>query len=128
MNNYKMITTLKSKLSIKTAIVLIDDDPMMRLAWKFAAENIEQKFSSYSSTNDFNLKISEYDISTIIYIDSELGNGIKGEIYAKELYDKGFKELHLTTGHDPDQFTNIPWIKSIIGKQPPFTLQGEAHE
>ncbi|HFD2301594.1 TPA: hypothetical protein ACF2PY_003198, partial [Legionella pneumophila] len=51
---------------------------------------------------------------------SDLGNNVRGEDCAKLLFDKGFIDVHLATGHSRDRFSQMPWIKSIVGKEPPF--------
>jgi signal transduction histidine kinase/FixJ family two-component response regulator len=101
-------------------LVFIDDDEMMRTTWAFAASNAGKKIALYSSIDEFMSVIDDYGSDTVIYIDSDLDHSIKGEIEAKKLFDLGFTEIHLATGHSPNQFGNIPWIKSIIGKLPPF--------
>lgn len=103
-------------------MVLIDDDPMMRMTWIFAAEDAGKKIATYSSFDEFINEIDNYNKSTIIYIDSDLGKDIRGEICAKHLFDKGFIEIHLATGHSKEQFSNMPWLKSVLGKEPPFIL------
>lgn len=45
---------------------------------------------------------------------------VRGEDCAKLLFDKGFIDVHLATGHSRDRFSQMPWIKSIVGKEPPF--------
>lgn len=100
--------------------VLIDDNQMMRIAWKFAAEDAEINLNTYSSFEDFTKVMNTYRKNTIIYIDSDLGTNIKGEIYAKILFENDFTDIHLTTGHSKNQFNDMPWIKTIIGKEPPF--------
>ena len=55
------------------------------------------------------------------YIDSCLGDGvIKGQDLAKELYDQGYKNLYMSTGFEKEKFANMPWIKNITGKTPPW--------
>lgn len=103
-----------------SSLVFIDDDETMRMTWSFAAEEAGKSISTYSSFDEFLKKISNYNKDTIIYIDSDLGNNIKGELCAKHLFDEGFIEIHLATGHPKDHFSHMPWIKSIVGKTPPF--------
>ena len=55
-----------------------------------------------------------------IYIDSNLERDIKGEELAKTLYDQGYTNLYLCTGYPPETFGKMPWLKAIIGKEPPF--------
>ena len=100
--------------------VLIDDDETMQITWSFAAEEIGKQISTYSSFEAFVSEINTYTKDTVIYIDSDLGNNVKGETCAKYLFDKGFTEIHLATGYSPSQFNDMPWIKSVVGKEPPF--------
>ena len=55
-------------------------------------------------------------------IDSDLGDGIKGEEIARTIYEKGFKTIYLETGHPPGSFPKMPWIKEIISKEPPWAV------
>ena len=106
-------------------MVFIDDDEMMRTTWIFAAEEAGKSISTYSSYEEFINELNSYSKSTTIYIDSDLGNNIKGEVCAKHLFDKGFSEIHLATGHSKDRFDHMPWIKTVVGKEPPFLLTQE---
>lgn len=103
-------------------LVFIDDDETMRMVWIFAAEEAGKNLLTYASFNEFASELHLFNTSTIIYIDSDLGNNIKGEVCAKQLFDKGFIEIHLATGHSKDRFDHMPWIKTVIGKEPPFQL------
>lgn len=114
----KIIPLLRTEHPI--SIVFIDNDETMRTTWIFAAEDAGKSISTYSSFNEFIYELNNYSKSTIIYIDSDLGNNIKGEVCAKELFEKGFIELHLATGYSKDRYKNMPWLKSIVGKEPPF--------
>jgi hypothetical protein len=62
-----------------------------------------------------------YPKDTPIYIDSELGGGIKGEDIARDLHQKGFTDITLETGHNPEKFADIIWLK-ITGKQSPWNI------
>ena len=108
-----------------SSLVFIDDDEMMRTTWIFAADEAGKSISTYSSFEEFINELNNYSKSTTIYIDSDLGNNIKGEVCAKHLFDKGFSEIHLATGHSTDRFDHMPWIKTVVGKEPPFLLTQE---
>ncbi|MGQ3888244.1 sensor histidine kinase [Legionella sp. CNM-1927-20] len=101
-------------------IVLIDDEEIIREAWALAAEEAGEDITTYSSFNNFMLEINNYSKDTIIYIDSELGENIKGEIYAKYLFENGFTKIYLATGYPTTQFNSIPWVKAVVGKEPIF--------
>jgi hypothetical protein len=107
--------------------IVCDDNDLLRMTWQCAAKNAGICLYTYSSPNEFKNAISQFEKTTAIYIDSDLSNGLKGEIFSKELHQQGFTEIYLTTGFAPGHFQNMSWIKSIIGKTPPF-LNGKYHE
>ena len=90
------------------------------MIWKLAAEEKGKTIDVYTNPNDFICDMHRYDLNTAIYIDSDLKSDLTGEIYAKHFYEKGFREIHLASGYPAAQFSQITWIKSIIGKTPPF--------
>jgi hypothetical protein len=45
--------------------------------------------------------------------------GVKGEDIAVALRERGFSNITMTTGHAPDRFAALPWLK-VIGKEPPW--------
>jgi hypothetical protein len=55
-----------------------------------------------------------------VYIDSNLGNKVRGENVAKELADLGFQELYIATGYSAENFSHVTWVKGIVGKDPAF--------
>ena len=102
------------------SVVLIDDNDSIRLAWKLAAENSEVDLSLFDSTSSFNKHIGDIDREAEIYIDSNLHGRVSGEVYAKCLYDFGFKNIFLSTGKQSKIFDYMYWITKIVGKAPPF--------
>jgi signal transduction histidine kinase len=98
--------------------VLIDDDPLVRLNWKTAAKAKGVELKTYSAAADF-MAAGFADTTLRIYIDSNLGDGVNGEEVARQLKDKGFLNIWLETGHGPEKFSHIPWLK-VIGKEPPW--------
>lgn len=103
-----------------TDIILIDDDEMMRSTWEFAADAASLKIATYSSFDRLQEELGQYKKSTFFYIDSHLSDNINGQDYAKKLYDLGYHNLHLTTGYSTIDITKFYWLRSIIGKEPPF--------
>jgi signal transduction histidine kinase len=100
--------------------VYIDNDELCRLVWQSTAlkKNINllvldtvKKLEDYMDHLD-----KEY---TKIYIDSDLGNNsISGEQFAEELFEIGFKELYIATGHPPERFQKLKWLKYSTKKCP----------
>jgi len=100
--------------------VLLDDDMLVHMNWKLAAKTAGIELKAYKTPKDFASDIADLSKETPIYIDSELGNDIKGEDIAKDLHEKGFIDITMATGHGADKFTHLPWLK-VAGKEPPFS-------
>jgi ActR/RegA family two-component response regulator len=102
--------------------VLIDDDPLIHMVWKTSAKRHGKHLDTFSSVNEFLSKSNLYDPATPIYIDSNLGNGLKGENEAKSIHAKGFNEIYLATGREPASFSKMQWIRGIVGKDAVWDL------
>ncbi len=99
--------------------IFIDDDATLRMSWSFVAQIKQKKLLTLDGKAAFEALIDQIAQDTAIYIDSELGD-YKGEVYAKTLFERGFQNLYLATGHPASHFGEIPWIKAIVGKESPF--------
>ena len=117
-NGTKIKIYLISKPAEKNYI-LIDDDLLTRLTWESRAKKAAVNLKTFSSVDEFNLIKNELNKSTSLYVDSELGN-IKGENVAQELYEEGFTNIFLTTGHPAEKFRDFQFLKSVISKAAPF--------
>lgn len=100
--------------------ILIDDDDIIRNSWISWAKRKGTFLKTFQNFNDFEKEIHQVDKDTVIYIDSNLSDLTKGEIYAKKIYEYGIKNIYLTTGHDSSEFEQYPWIREVIGKSPPW--------
>jgi signal transduction histidine kinase len=100
--------------------ILIDDDKLVHITWKLAAKISGKTLVAFDSVQAFLKEAENYSFDTPIYIDSNLGGEIRGEVEAKNLYALGFQNLFLATGHAKDHFDGMPWIQEIVGKTPPF--------
>ncbi len=100
--------------------VLIDDDPLVHLTWKLMAQEKNKIFIGFKSFEEFKNEIDKIDRNSNIYIDSNLGNEIKGEEIAKVIYSENFCNLFLATGYDKTEFSSLHFIKAVIGKEPPI--------
>lgn len=99
--------------------VLIDDDAMVHMNWETAAEEAGVELKAFRSPAEFLANLAAFPKDTPIYIDSELEAEIKGEDIAADLKEKGFTNLRLATGHPPERFAHLPWLK-VIGKESPW--------
>jgi signal transduction histidine kinase len=100
--------------------VLLDDSPLVRLNWEVAAESKGKKLAAFTKPADFLAAAANLPKETAIYLDSDLGDNVEGEAIAKDLHGRGFSNLYLATGHAPDSLPAMPWIKQVVGKEPPW--------
>ncbi|MDD5655972.1 MAG: HAMP domain-containing sensor histidine kinase [Elusimicrobia bacterium] len=100
--------------------VLLDDDALVRMTWKAAAKSKGIDLAAFPAPRDLLAAIETFPKGTAIYLDSKLGDGVKGEDVAKELHAKGFTNLYLATGYDRDSLPAMPWIREVVGKEPPW--------
>jgi signal transduction histidine kinase/FixJ family two-component response regulator len=98
--------------------VLIDNDELVRLNWKRTFEKKEENLDVYDSVADFLKKSGAYTSDIKVYVDSDLGNGLKGEVLSEEIFELGFKNINLTTGYNVNKDDIPSWITSIIEKSP----------
>jgi signal transduction histidine kinase len=116
-------TTVTIKLpapkKITRLAILVDDDALVRMNWKMAAKTQGINLKIFANSADFLLESAGWPKSTAIYLDSDLGNNLKGETIAADLKGKGFTDITLETGHPAEAFSHLPWLK-VIGKEPPW--------
>jgi len=99
--------------------VLLDDDLLVHMNWKIAAKGAGVELRAYKEPEALLAGIDALAKDTPVYIDSELGGGVKGEDIAKELREKDFTDITMATGHKPEKFARLPWLK-VSGKEPPW--------
>jgi signal transduction histidine kinase len=102
--------------------VLIDNDEITHFNWKQSAKKDDINLTTFFSPNDFFQDLKSFSPDTIICIDSNLGNGIKGEIESQEIYIRGFKNIFLVTGQDKQSLEKCFWINGIKDKKPLWTV------
>jgi hypothetical protein len=108
----------------KPGCVLIDDDALIQMAWEISAQAHGVELVTFSDAASF-LKVADaYARDTAIYVDSRLKGSESGERVAYLLHEMGFDNLRLATALPRDFFGHLPWIREIVGKEPPW-LNGE---
>ncbi len=110
------------KYNSDNEVILIDDDPLVRTMWELSAKSHDKKLEVFARVQDFLLVYELASREIVIYIDSKLGNGIKGEVISKSIYEKGFKNIYLATGRDMHQVDMFPWLSGVVGKVPPWEV------
>jgi hypothetical protein len=84
------------------------------------AESKNVKLYIFETYQQLKNKLPSLSQETLFYIDIELGDDINGINVAKELYQIGFRELYLATGHENIQDLKLDIFKGVIKKEVPF--------
>ncbi len=105
--------------------VLIDDDLLVHLIWKSAADKRGRTLLAFAGADEFEAQMARIARDTPIYIDSDLGDGVRGEEVSRRYFEAGFRTIYLATGSQTSDFElgSIPWIVQIVGKSPPQELR-----
>jgi signal transduction histidine kinase len=101
-------------------LIFLDDDSLMTMLWQDYADFHNKEILVFNTVGEFSQAITDYNKDIPIYIDSNLQQNIKGEDVAKELFDQGYTNLYLATGYTAEDFSDMYWIKSVVGKEPLF--------
>lgn len=104
-------------------LILLDNDELVRLTWEVKAKKSGKKILCLSTAAELRGKLSDLTSETLFYIDVQLSDTENGELISKELFDLGFTNLYLATGHNSDDFSHLTWIKGVVGKSPPSFLE-----
>lgn len=100
--------------------VLLDDDELVHMVWRHAAKTEGKKVLHFSHPDEFFSYSSKLHKGTAIFVDSQLGNGLKGEDIAKKMAAMGFTELWLCTGFSPANYRGLTYLRGCVGKDPPW--------
>lgn len=102
-------------------LIFIDDDESITEIWKDRAQSVGKNIEVFNNIHDFMRIFDLYEKNTLIYIDSALGGDLKGEDFAKILYDNCYQNIFIATGYNKEDFSkNMYWIKDIVDKYPTF--------
>ncbi len=105
----------------KFDLVYMDDDKYLRMAWELKAKKQNKKILSVGEFSNLESNLSNIDLETPFFLDRDLGEDLpKGEDIAKDLFEKGFKNLYLCTGYRKEDLQEFPWIKEILPKNVDF--------
>lgn len=100
--------------------ILIDDDSLVELAWNMVAKEKNKKLLYFSNPDDFFRGSEKFHFESPIYVDSNLGHGVKGEDVSRRISEMGFQNVNICTGYQATDFPQMTWVRSIIGKDPIF--------
>ncbi len=117
--NLALKVPVNDKPLSQPALTLIDDDKLIHLSWIRSARKLGIEIKCFFSIDEFLSASHLIPKNTPIYLDSNLGNNIKGEIEGEKIFKKGFTQIYLSTGYDPDDLLIPNWIQGCLGKQFP---------
>lgn len=102
--------------------VLVDDDELVRLTWRMAAERAGVRLLTLPDAQALEQRIEQLPKSIPLYIDLRLRGVQSGEQLARRLHAAGFSNLYLQTGYDPSSVPaqSLHWLKGVVGKAPPW--------
>lgn len=101
-------------------LIFLDDSIALTQVWELRCEQAGKKIVTFNAPKPFLEGIENHDKTTPIYIDVSLGEKTSGITIAKEIFDKGHKNIYLATGFNPDMYRMFSWIKGVVGKEPPY--------
>ena len=101
-------------------LVLLDDDELTHFTWGIFAQDKGHNLLRFQSPYALKRILHKIGKKTQMFIDSNLGNKIKGEAVAQELFLLGYENLFMATGEQASDFKNCTWIKDVIGKEYPL--------
>lgn len=104
--------------------VLLDNDALTHMNWEDAAQEHGVDLKAFTDPAEFFARLGEFPKDIPLYIDSDLGDNIKGENIAADLKEKGFTNIYLTTGHPPERFAHFPWLR-VVTKEAPWSGKTE---
>jgi signal transduction histidine kinase len=104
----------------KADAVLIDDDALMHATWKSAAKNSGKNLKTFFTADEFLNEYQNFTNKVPIYIDVSLAGGARGDELARKIYDMGFSNIYLSTGYEKSEFSELTFLKGVIGKTPPW--------
>ena len=103
----------------KTSYILLDNDELVSMTWELKAKKAKIDLFIFKNSNDLLNSINKFNHESQFYIDSELDSE-KGEDVAFKLFNLGFNNLFICSGHPPEKFSHLSYIKKVITKSPPF--------
>ncbi len=112
------VSLLIPLLKIKSnKVIHIDDEELLRRAWKKYFQERGVTVYSFSSPTEFQKSKQTNLKNSIVFIDSYMGEEERGEDFAKKMFDEGLECIYLAT-NDASHFkvSNYPWIKEVMGK------------
>lgn len=99
---------------------MVDDDEYVRFNWKNEAKKAGINLLALNHPDSLLEKLPFLSKDITIYMDSYLGESMRGEDIARAIYSQGFRNIIITTGFPAERFQGMDFITDVIQKDPPF--------
>lgn len=96
--------------------VLVDNEEMIRMTWELGASISELRCKVFSSIDELLVAAESISKNVPIFLDSNLGQGIRGQGFAQILREMGFRKIFLATSYTELHGTKIDHIDAVVGK------------
>ena len=108
--------------TISNPIVLVDNDPIVRMLWQKSAEQNQITLHTFADPQTFLESSKALSPHTKLFIDVNLGEkaNFSGISFSKTLSEMGFLHIFLCTGYKKEALPSVPWVQDIMGKIPPW--------
>ncbi len=100
--------------------ILIDDDSLIHAAWQLSAQDAGKSLLCFFTVEEFILSSQKICYEVQIFVDSNLGQDVRGEVASEKIFALGFHNISLCTGFSPDEIQKPKWISQVVGKDTPF--------
>ena len=99
-------------------LVLIDDDTSLHELWTFEAEQLNCRLLTLQSPNEF--QSFSIPLTTPIYVDKNLGDGVSGLDIATRLHSQGYTNIFITTGNKVEPEEKPSFVCGVRNKSFPI--------
>lgn len=104
----------------ESAVVLIDDDILVRMAWELGAHRRVVTLLSYDSFESFCRDRANVPTHFPIYMDANLPGEAPVAERVKKLKQFGFDSVYVETGEDPENYATLAGLQGVVGKEFPI--------
>lgn len=88
------------------------------MTWSLFGKENSTNILVFENYGEFLKQAENIDFETPIYIDQNLGSGVKGTDIANKVSNMGFNKIFLATGYEPDQIkTDLASAPYLISMQ-----------
>lgn len=102
--------------------ILIDDDSLVHMTWQISAREADKSLLCFFTIDEFLSSSKKICFESQIFVDSNLGQNVRGEVASEQIFALGFRNINLCTGFAPEEIQKPKWINQIIGKDAPFLV------